>query len=136
METLEDVWSHFQLYKLAGIEFDPFARKYLKVNAALWKKYNQQKISKQELRETRFKTVLEFFEADKFLEPFLLEDFYLNQCPYKPHLIEGSIEILDYLKDKGYELHVLSNGFEETTHLKLENSGIENYFLKTLTSEG
>ena len=47
--------------------------------------------------------------------------------------MEGAFSLLEYLSDKGYTLHILSNGFEEVTYRKCELSGIKNYF-KTITS--
>ena len=48
-------------------------------------------------------------------------------------MVEGAFELLEYLSEKGYILHILSNGFEEVTYRKCELSGIKNYF-KTITS--
>ena len=42
-------------------------------------------------------------------------------------MIEGSIEILEYLKSKNYKIHILSNGFHEVTHRKIDGSGIRKY---------
>ena len=47
--------------------------------------------------------------------------------------MEGAFELLEYLSEKGYTLHILSNGFKEVTYRKCELSGIQNYF-KTITS--
>jgi putative hydrolase of the HAD superfamily len=47
--------------------------------------------------------------------------------------VEGAFEILEYLSQKNYSLHILSNGFQEVTYRKAELSGIKNYF-KTITS--
>ena len=44
--------------------------------------------------------------------------------------------MLDYLSDKGYQLHLITNGFEETQHCKLRNSGLDKYFRHVITSEG
>ena len=50
------------------------------------------------------------------------------------HLFEGTFELLDYLKDK-YELHIITNGFEEVQTLKMSKSGILDYFNHVITSE-
>jgi putative hydrolase of the HAD superfamily len=42
--------------------------------------------------------------------------------------------VLDYLY-KSYELHIITNGFEEVQHKKLSNSGISKYFTTITTSE-
>jgi HAD superfamily hydrolase (TIGR01549 family) len=48
------------------------------------------------------------------------------------HLFDGAIEILDYLKSK-YNLHIITNGFQEIQQNKLKNSNIDHYF-KTITN--
>jgi putative hydrolase of the HAD superfamily len=45
------------------------------------------------------------------------------------------MEILDYLKGKGYPMHLITNGFEKTQFAKVRNSGIEPYFTHIITSE-
>ena len=49
-------------------------------------------------------------------------------------LIPGAIEILESLKDK-YILSILSNGFKEVQYMKLNNSGLLNYFQHVIVSE-
>ena len=46
------------------------------------------------------------------------------------------MEILDYLVEKKYQLHLITNGFEKTQHSKLKHSGLDQYFLEVITSEG
>jgi putative hydrolase of the HAD superfamily len=38
--------------------------------------------------------------------------------------------------DKGYQLHLITNGFEETQHSKLKYSGLTPFFREVITSEG
>jgi putative hydrolase of the HAD superfamily len=134
-ETLAEVWKKFELYRLARIPLEEFRNRYEIQNKRLWIQYHRGQISKQELRETRFQKVMESFDADRFLDPYLLEEYYLDTCPFKTSLIDGSIEVLDYLVEMGYGLHILSNGFEETTIRKLESSEIKKYFENIITSE-
>jgi putative hydrolase of the HAD superfamily len=46
------------------------------------------------------------------------------------------LEVLQYLVDKGYQLHLITNGFEKTQHEKLRSSGLEVFFKHVITSEG
>jgi len=39
------------------------------------------------------------------------------------------------LKDKNYELHIITNGFEDVQYRKMSNSGILGYFGQIVTSE-
>ena len=35
------------------------------------------------------------------------------------------MEVLRYLSEKKYKMHIITNGFEEVQHLKLKNSKID-----------
>ena len=43
---------------------------------------------------------------------------------------------MQYLSDKGYRLHLITNGFEQTQHSKLRTSGLDVFFNEVVTSEG
>ncbi|MEJ7914157.1 MAG: HAD-IA family hydrolase, partial [Chitinophagaceae bacterium] len=45
-------------------------------------------------------------------------------------------EVLQYLTDKQYVLHLITNGFEKTQHNKLATSGLNVFFKEVITSEG
>lgn len=135
-EAIEEVFDNFHIQKLGGIDFNSFLKRYREVNGSLWKQYNHGKINKSELRDARFKRVLSSFDLDKSLDSRLLEKLYMDVCPRKPNLVEGALDLLDYLQAKGYDLHILTNGFEETTITKLSSSNILDYFKVTVTSEG
>ena len=60
---------------------------------------------------------------------------YLDILPNKTNLFPYTIEILDYLKAKGYQMHLITNGFESVQFKKIENSKIANYFIEVITSE-
>ena len=61
---------------------------------------------------------------------------FLESLPTRKILFAGAIETLQYLKDRGYQLHLITNGFEETQHCKLRNCGISDFFVEVITSEG
>jgi putative hydrolase of the HAD superfamily len=61
---------------------------------------------------------------------------FLEALPIRNILFPYTIEILEYLKDKGYDLHLITNGFENTQHTKLRNAGLSGYFGQVITSEG
>jgi putative hydrolase of the HAD superfamily len=54
--------------------------------------------------------------------------------PHFNHLFEHTFEVLDYLKPK-YQLHIITNGFEEIQTKKMQSSNIHHYFDKIITSE-
>jgi putative hydrolase of the HAD superfamily len=75
--------------------------------------------------------VLLNYEIDDEKIIFLSEE-YIEYLPKFNHLFDGAIAILDYLKPK-YNLHIITNGFQEIQGNKLLNSNIGHYF-KTITN--
>ena len=54
--------------------------------------------------------------------------------PTKTNLFEGSEKVLAYLQEK-YTLHIISNGFKETTLIKMDLSKLNPYFTNVIISE-
>ena len=111
-----------------------FLKQYLKVNNKLWKLYNESKITKTGMREIRFGDVLSYFGIDNKELGLALGDQYLEECPRSGQLIDGALEFLDKVKET-YQLVIITNGFEKTQQIKIESSGLANYFSKVFTSE-
>ena len=63
-----------------------------------------------------------------------LGDEYVAKCPLQTALFPYTFEILKYLQKK-YKLHIITNGFEEVQHIKLNASGLTPFFQKIITSE-
>jgi putative hydrolase of the HAD superfamily len=134
LETFRDI---FEKYKLQHIfdSFEAFHQTYKKHNEKLWLDYREQKITKQDLRNRRFVLTLNEFgvEDDKLAQQ--LGDDYIALSPQKTRLFPGTHEVLDYLTEKQYKLHIITNGFNEVQFIKLKNSKLEHYFSKVVTSE-
>ena len=63
-----------------------------------------------------------------------LGDRYVSSAPYKTHLFPFTHEVLQYLKSK-YQLHIITNGFEEVQLIKLRSANLTQYFTHIITSE-
>lgn len=110
-----------------------FIKAYEPINLEYWKKYREEKVTKTELRRGRLNETFDLFKLTFPTETIdIMANCYIEELPVDNHLFIGTIEILDYLHSK-YKLHIITNGFEEVQHLKLQNSGIQQYF-KTVTS--
>ena len=124
----------FKKFKI-NIEFDAFLKIYEPINIEYWKKYREDKVSKENLRRGRLIDSFNFFDLIYTTEKIdKIADAYIEELPFDNHLFEGALEILDYLTLK-YKLHIITNGFEEVEHKKLKNSGIVHYFSTVTTSE-
>ncbi len=126
-----------KLFKTHNVELNlqDFLTEYVPINFQYWKLYREEKVSKEDLRYGRLKETfdnLNFSVTDDLIH--LLSEEYIHVLPSNNHLFEGTIELLEYLHPK-YELHIITNGFEEVQNLKLEKSGIEKYFNSIITSE-
>src|SRR5690606_1709517 len=117
----------FDRYKVA-IDVSRFLAVYEPVNLQYWKLYREEKVSKENMRRGRLlDTFIKFnlqFPID-FIDS--LAESYIDFLPLNNYLLEGAVEILDYLQPK-YSLHIITNGFEEVQQRKLTNSNIHHYF--------
>ena len=124
----------FKKFKI-NIKFDAFLKIYEPINLEYWKKYREDKVSKENLRRGRLIDSFNFFDLIYTTEKIdKIADAYIQELPFDNHLFEGALEILDYLTLK-YKLHIITNGFEEVQYKKLKNSGIVHYFSTVTTSE-
>jgi putative hydrolase of the HAD superfamily len=80
-------------------------------------------------------TLLDFKIADELLTKELSDQF-LELLPSRTILFPHAKEILSYLGERNYHLHLITNGFEKTQHSKLQYSGLGSYFKEIITSEG
>ncbi len=114
---------------------EQFINTYIPINAKYWKLYREEKVSKAALRYARLKetfSALEYEISNKKINYLAKE--YILQLPNFNHLFDGTLELLDYLKEK-YTLHIITNGFEEVQTLKMKKSKIFHYFTEVITSE-
>lgn len=133
-ETLRDLYHTYGLKNLGLHSPDVFIETYTKNNHQLWADYHIGKISKEVLRSTRFsKTFIELgLSPDKI--PVNFENDYVTICPTKTNLFPHAHDTLEYLQNK-YTLHIISNGFKESTELKIGNINLAKYFSTIFISE-
>jgi putative hydrolase of the HAD superfamily len=134
-QTLQELYHQLQLKERGVPDFDGFFQCYNVHNDKLWERYRNGYIKVDELRWKRmWLTLLDFKIGD---EPLArrMDVLFLDALPTRTILFPHTVEILRYLTDKGYALHLITNGFEKTQLAKLENSGIDGYFKAVITSE-
>lgn len=133
--TLLELHETMDLAKKGVYDFDLFYTNYLQHNARLWARYRNGFVKQAELRLKRMRlTLLDFKIGDDALAADMSARF-LEMLPARTTLFPYAIEILEYLAGKNYQLHLITNGFEEVQHHKINNSGINHFFNHVITSE-
>ena len=134
-EALGELYEHFNLKEIVISPFHDFYTTYLHHNAIIWDRYHKGFITADELKWKRMqRTLLDFKIGNEVLAKEMSIKF-LEILPTKKRLFEYTTEILDYLVNKNYKLHLLTNGFEKTQWSKITNSNIAKYFTNVITSE-
>ena len=131
--TLEELFQRKEISEKYNILFHEFHAKYDEINEDLWVKIRDGIIDKDFLRKHRFYDTFLHFDVDDFELAQIFEHQFLDEIIAYNELIKGSMEILEYLKSKNYTIHIISNGFHEVTHRKIDGSGIRKY-VDTVTS--
>lgn len=117
------------------INLDEFLEVYVPLNLYYWKLYREEKIDKESLRYRRLNDVFQKLNMNvKTRMIYKLSEDYITYLSSFNHLFDGTIEILEYLKPK-YALHIITNGFKEVQHGKLNKSNIDHYFHTVTNSE-
>lgn len=134
-ETLQELYQLNRLEEKGIVDFDLFFQRYSEHNTRLWDKYTRGQIRHEELKWKRmWLALLDFKIADEALAREMATQF-LEILPLKKNLFPYTIEILTYLRDKGYQLHLITNGFDVTQKTKLENARLSDFFVEVITSE-
>ena len=131
--TLQNIFKREKIQDKYQINFKDFHKEYFTINENLWAQIRDAKIDKAYLRKHRFYDTFMFFGIDDAGLSQRFETSFLDEIVQNNELVEGSFEILNYLSEKKYRLHIISNGFSEVTYRKAELSGIKNYF-ESITS--
>lgn len=132
-ECLLEIYTDYR-YDRYYPTFDDYYNVYMPSNNNLWSLYRQGAIKKEELIVERFLHPLRKFGINSPEYAKSVSDDFLERTTTKTKLIDGTIDLLEYLKLK-YRMYILSNGFTEVQYKKIENSGLKAYFEKIILSE-
>ncbi|WP_131538398.1 YjjG family noncanonical pyrimidine nucleotidase [Pedobacter nototheniae] len=133
-ETLNELYHTYDLNKLGLTSCADFIATYTENNHQLWADYHLGKITKDFLRSERFSKTFIQLGVHPDAVPHQFEDDYVNISPTKTNLFDAAEEVLAYLQQK-YTLHIISNGFKETTLTKMNVSNLNPYFHNVIISE-
>ncbi|GGD29547.1 YjjG family noncanonical pyrimidine nucleotidase [Hyunsoonleella pacifica] len=126
-----------KIFEINNVEVDlnDFLEHYIPVNFKYWKLYREERIKKDELRLARLNETFQLLQLsieEKVIRQ--LSEDYIKHLSTFNFLIEDTINILEYLKPN-YRLHIITNGFSEVQHKKMDRSKIIHYFETITNSE-
>lgn len=134
-ECIQELYELNALQARGIADFDAFFNCYSRHNERLWGYYTKGTIKQEDLRWKRMWFALRDFEMEDEDLARNMSVAFLERLPHKKNLFPYTIEILEYLTNKGYILHLVTNGFEEVQHRKLNNAKLRGYFQEVITSE-
>ncbi len=127
--SLELLYSQFNLSQWFNTA-EKWIETYQTGNHALWALYSNAKISRDELRRSRFINPLTQagMPAKQAGEMWIqLDKTYLDLLARQRTLIPGALHLLEELRKKHVRIAILSNGFKEVQHRKIESAGLTGY---------
>jgi len=134
IEAFHEMYQLHDLQQLGLPDIETFHADYQEHNIRLWDDYRLGKIDKSVLIWKRFYlALLDYGVDDKLLAEAMGKD-YVSISPRKVNLFPHAMEILAYLQPD-YQMHVITNGFQEVQEVKLSASGMDQYFQNLITSE-
>lgn len=134
-DSIYEVFQQTNLNERGITDFDQFFNRYSVHNTRLWDLYTKGRIKQDVLKWKRmYLAILDFKIADEALAKEMDKQF-LTILPTKSKVFPHTFEILDYLVEKNYRLHLITNGFDAIQAGKLKSSNMEKYFENVVTSE-
>lgn len=133
-EVIAELFKEFDIGQKTGADFHTFHEIYLEENHQLWELYLCHEITKDQLRSSRFNNTFGRFGFSDAKLGVQLEELYIARSPYKKQLFPDALNVLEYLNKK-YSLHIITNGFREVQHTKLNSCGLTGFFGSVVISE-
>ncbi|MEH7352970.1 YjjG family noncanonical pyrimidine nucleotidase [Neobacillus drentensis] len=105
---------------------------YKKINHGLWKSFEEGKIGRDEVVNTRFSLL--FKEYGQVVDGALLEKSYRSYLEDGHQLVNGAFELITDLQHQ-YDLYIVTNGVSKTQDKRLRASGLHPIFKGIFVSE-
>ncbi|MEI6123766.1 MAG: YjjG family noncanonical pyrimidine nucleotidase [Bacteroidota bacterium] len=133
-QTIAEIYNLLCFDKRNIADFAQFHAVYETHNLKLWEMYRYNKIAKPDLMVMRFYNTLMEFGINDMPTAQAFSTQYLELLPEKTAVFAGTHQTLAYLAGK-YQLHIITNGFEEVQFRKIQNADMRHYFIHIITSE-
>jgi 2-haloacid dehalogenase len=105
---------------------------YKKINEGLWNAFEEGKMSRDEVVNTRFSLL--YKELGQTVDGVLFEQNYRMHLEEGHQLIDGALELISTLSNH-FDLYVVTNGVSKTQDKRLRASGLHPFFKGIIVSE-
>lgn len=105
---------------------------YKKINHSIWKEFEQNLISSDELKVERFKRFAD--KINLLCNPKDLSDRYINFLAEGSFIYDESENLLSYLHKK-YKIVIITNGLASVQNKRIKNSILKDYFNEVVISD-
>ncbi|MBC8048188.1 MAG: noncanonical pyrimidine nucleotidase, YjjG family [Fimbriimonadaceae bacterium] len=129
-----EMYHQFNLAEKGIKDFEIFHAQYKFRNENLWHAYSFGNATREEVRLHRFLYTLDDFGVTDYAIAMQMADHYVHHTKNQTDLLPYTVEILDHLQN-AYQLHIITNGFNEVQYFKLKNCSIDRYFKTVTTAE-
>ncbi|HLO45306.1 MAG TPA: YjjG family noncanonical pyrimidine nucleotidase [Leadbetterella sp.] len=133
---IKQIYEHHRAIFPAEVEFDVFFQKFSTINSAMWNQLDLSLITHEYLRTFRFQKVLQALSIE-IDESFSLElnQMLLDLLPHQHHLMDDAFDTLEVLAQRGYKMHIISNGYQDIQIKKMKSGGIHHFFDQIITND-
>ena len=132
-DAAEDIALDMLLADEGVKEISAYKNYYIPMNKQLWRDLEAKKLTKQELVDTRFQQLFAHFGHEVDGKYFASRyQYFLSQ---QGQTYKGAAQLLDDLRQSGYQIYAATNGIAKIQQGRLAHSDIEAYFTKVFISE-
>lgn len=136
-QSLDHLFDELALYQW-DINKEQLFQAFMVANEEVWAAFDRRELDKESLRLVRFERVVRHLgkSSDTDLLALIpkLEEGFLQLCPQQTALMPGTIDMLNQVSEH-YQIHILTNGFQESQMAKLHYSGLSTFVDELVTSE-
>ena len=133
--AFDKIYDIFNLINYGIPSAEHFHHTYFDHNNRLWDLYRQGKIDKEFLKVERFRLPLNDYGIVDEKLAIDLGESYTDHAARIVSLVPNTMEVLNYLKEKNYKIHLITNGFLEVQSIKMQASGLDKMIDKSFVSE-
>lgn len=114
---------------------EEYVKRYSEINAGLWREFEKALVTKEQLKERRFQRLFEEIGFQPAVPSLKVNAMYLENLGMGGATVENAETVLKALSEKGYKIHIVTNGIEHTQKKRLRTSGLDKYIDKCFVSE-